>query len=488
MRKIRHRANNVASELMTKALKEIRTRIAPSPTGMMHLGTARTAIYCWAYARHFIGGKFLLRIEDTDQERSTQEAVDVILDGMNWLGLEYDEGPIYQMDRLARYKEVVDEMLAKGLAYKCYATKEELETLRAEQMEKKIKPRYDGRWRPENCVGREIPEGVTPVIRFRNPDTGTVSWNDMVYGPISFENTELDDLVIMRGDGIPTYNFAVVVDDIDMKVSHVVRGADHINNTPRQINLYNALGYEVPEFAHLPLINGPDNKKLSKRNGDASVMDYERKGYLPEALVNYLARLGWGHGNDEKFSMEQLAQWFDLAHCSKSPACLDPKKLNHLNHQYIAEADNERLANLVRPRIEARGGVIDGNADLVRVMEITKQRPETLEALADACMIFYRPLTRDVELVKQVLADEKSKKAVELFLERAREVEVWNSENIYGVLKSIMDEMGIKMPVIAVPVRVLVFGEKVSPMFDKTLELFGKDTVIANIESGLKLL
>ncbi len=469
-------------------MKEIRTRIAPSPTGMMHLGTARTAIYCWAYARHFIGGKFLLRIEDTDQERSTQEAVDVILDGMNWLGLEYDEGPIYQMDRLARYKEVVDEMLAKGLAYKCYATKEELETLRAEQMEKKIKPRYDGRWRPENCVGREIPEGVTPVIRFRNPDTGTVSWNDMVYGPICFENTELDDLVIMRGDGIPTYNFAVVVDDIDMKVSHVVRGADHINNTPRQINLYNALGYEVPEFAHLPLINGPDNKKLSKRNGDASVMDYERKGYLPEALVNYLARLGWGHGNDEKFSMEQLAQWFDLAHCSKSPACLDPKKLNHLNHQYIAEADNERLANLVRPRIEARGGVIDGNADLVRVMEITKQRPETLEALADACMIFYRPLTRDVELVKQVLADEKSKKAVELFLERAREVEVWNSENIYGVLKSIMDEMGIKMPVIAVPVRVLVFGEKVSPMFDKTLELFGKDTVIANIESGLKLL
>lgn len=469
-------------------MKEIRTRIAPSPTGMMHLGTARTAIYCWAYARHFIGGKFLLRIEDTDQERSTQEAVDVILDGMNWLGLEYDEGPIYQMDRLARYKEVVDEMLAKGLAYKCYATKEELETLRAEQMEKKIKPRYDGRWRPENCVGREIPEGVTPVIRFRNPDTGTVSWNDMVYGPISFENTELDDLVIMRGDGIPTYNFAVVVDDIDMKVSHVVRGADHINNTPRQINLYNALGYEVPEFAHLPLINGPDNKKLSKRNGDASVMDYERKGYLPEALVNYLARLGWGHGNDEKFSMEQLAQWFDLAHCSKSPACLDPKKLNHLNHQYIAEADNERLATLVRPRIEARGGVIDGNADLVRVMEITKQRPETLEALADACMIFYRPLTRDVELVKQVLADEKSKKAIELFLERAREVEVWNSENIYGVLKSIMDEMGIKMPVIAVPVRVLVFGEKVSPMFDKTLELFGKDTVIANIESGLKLL
>ena len=298
--------------------KEIRTRIAPSPTGMMHLGTARTAIYCWAYARHFIGGKFLLRIEDTDQERSTQEAVDVILDGMKWLELDYDEGPIYQMDRLDRYKEVVDDMLAKGLAYKCYATKEELDALREEQMANKQKPRYDGRWRPENAVGREIPEGVTPVIRFRNPDTGTVTWKDQVYGEISFENTELDDLVIMRGDGIPTYNFAVVVDDLDMKVSHVVRGADHINNTPRQINLYRALGAEVPEFAHLPLINGPDNKKLSKRNGDASVMDYELKGYLPEAVVNYLARLGWGHGNDEKFSKAQLAEWFDLEHCSTS--------------------------------------------------------------------------------------------------------------------------------------------------------------------------
>ena len=468
--------------------KEIRTRIAPSPTGMMHLGTARTAIYCWAYARHFIGGKFLLRIEDTDQERSTQEAVDVILDGMKWLELDYDEGPIYQMDRLDRYKEVVDDMLAKGLAYKCYATKEELDALREEQMANKQKPRYDGRWRPENAVGREIPEGVTPVIRFRNPDTGTVTWKDQVYGEISFENTELDDLVIMRSDGIPTYNFAVVVDDLDMKVSHVVRGADHINNTPRQINLYRALGAEVPEFAHLPLINGPDNKKLSKRNGDASVMDYELKGYLPEAVVNYLARLGWGHGNDEKFSKAQLAEWFDLEHCSKSPACLDPKKLNHLNHLYIAEADNDRLARLVRPRIEARGGVVEGKADLAAVMEITKQRPETLEALADVCMIFYRPLQRDEALVREVLANEQSLKAVQLFLERARDLAEWTPENIYLVLKGIMDEMGIKMPVVAVPIRVLVFGEKMSPVFDKTLALFCKETVLANIESGLAML
>ena len=315
-----------------------------------------------------------------------------------------------------------------------------------------------------------------------------MTWKDQVYGEISFENTELDDLVIMRGDGIPTYNFAVVVDDLDMKVSHVVRGADHINNTPRQINLYRALGAEVPEFAHLPLINGPDNKKLSKRNGDASVMDYELKGYLPEAVVNYLARLGWGHGNDEKFSKAQLAEWFDLEHCSKSPACLDPKKLNHLNHLYIAEADNDRLARLVRPRIEARGGVVEGKADLAAVMEITKQRPETLEALADVCMIFYRPLQRDEALVREVLANEQSLKAVQLFLERARDVAEWTPENIYLVLKGIMDEMGIKMPVVAVPIRVLVFGEKISPVFDKTLALFGKETVLANIESGLAML
>ena len=287
-------------------MKEIRTRIAPSPTGMMHLGTARTAIYCWAVARHF-GGKFLLRIEDTDQVRSTKEAVQVILDGMKWLNLDYDEGPVYQMDRLARYQEVVDEMLADGRAYYCYATPEELDALREQQRAAGLKPRYDGRWRPENCVGRPIPEGVKPVIRFRNPDEGSVTWNDAVYGPITVSNAELDDLIIMR-NGIPTYNFAVVVDDWDMKVSHVIRGADHINNTPRQINIYKALGAEIPVFAHLPLICGQDGQKLSKRHGTVSVLEYEKQGYLPEAIFNYLARLGWGHGNMEK-----------LPKCSTSP-------------------------------------------------------------------------------------------------------------------------------------------------------------------------
>ena len=314
-------------------MKTIRTRIAPSPTGMMHLGTARTAIYCWAVARHF-GGKFLLRIEDTDQVRSTQEAVQVILDGMKWLNLDYDEGPVYQMDRLERYREVVDQMLADGRAYYCYATPEELDQMREEQKAKGLKPRYDGRWRPENCLGKPIPEGVKPVIRFRNPDEGAVTWNDAVYGPITVSNSELDDLIIMR-NGIPTYNFAVVVDDWDMEVSHVIRGADHINNTPRQINIYRALGAEVPVFAHLPLINGQDGQKLSKRHGTVSVLEYERQGYLPEAIFNYLARLGWGHGNMEKFSREELAKVFELEDCSRAAARIDWKKLEWLNQQYM---------------------------------------------------------------------------------------------------------------------------------------------------------
>jgi len=320
---------------------KVRTRIAPSPTGMMHLGTARTAIYCWAVARHF-GGEFLLRIEDTDRERSTPEATQVILDAMKRLNLDYDNKEVvYQMNRLPRYKEVVDQLLAKDLAYKCYATKEELDEMREAQKARGEKPRYDGRWRPENCVGKPIPEGVTPVIRFRNPDDGVVTWEDGVYGEITVANSELDDLVIMRGDGIPTYNFAVVVDDWDMQISHVIRGADHINNTPRQINLYNAIGAPLPTFAHLPLIHGEDGQKLSKRNGTVSVLQYDEEGYLPEALFNYLARLGWGHKDDEKFSREQLAEWFELSDCSRSPARFSMKKLDWLNHEYIKEYDDK---------------------------------------------------------------------------------------------------------------------------------------------------
>ena len=436
-------------------MKEIRTRIAPSPTGMMHLGTARTAIYCWAVARH-LGGKFLLRIEDTDQKRSTDEATQVILDSMKWLNLDYDEGPIYQMDRLDRYREIVDQMLADGRAYKCYATPEELDAMREEQRAKGIKPRYDGRWRPENCVGKPIPEGVKPVIRFRNPDDGDVTWNDAVYGPITISNKELDDLIIMR-DGIPTYNFAVVVDDWDMKVSHVIRGADHINNTPRQINLYKALGAEVPVFAHLPLINGPDGQKLSKRHGSVSVMEYEARGFLPEAVFNYLARLGWGHGNMEKFSRDELAKVVDLSHCSRAAA-----------------------------RIEKRGGKVEGGPDLAGVCGLLKTRAATLEALADQALFFYKPLERDAEAVKAALADGNRDALID-FRDGIAQLADFNAQAIYGVIKTVMEKRGIKMGPIATPLRVLVCNVDQTPQIDKTLELFGKNEVLARIESGLAM-
>jgi len=463
-------------------MKEIRTRIAPSPTGMMHLGTARTAIYCWAVARH-LGGKFLLRIEDTDQKRSTDEATQVILDSMKWLDLDYDEGPIYQMDRLARYKEIVEQMLADGRAYKCYATPEELEQMREAQKAAGEKPRYDGRWRPENCVGKPIPEGVNPVIRFRNPDDGEVTWDDAVYGTITVANKELDDLIIMR-DGIPTYNFAVVVDDWDMKVSHVIRGADHINNTPRQINLYHALGAEVPVFGHLPLINGPDGQKLSKRHGTVSILEYEAQGFLPEAVFNYLARLGWGHGNMEKFSRQELADVFDLKDCSRAAARIDFKKFEWLNAQYMKEADDARLATLVRPRIESRGGKLEGAADLVGVCALLKTRAATLEALADAAMLFYKPLERDATAVKASL-EGINREALELFLEKIEPLTSFDATSIYDALKAVMEEKAIKMGPIATPLRVLVCNADKTPQIDKTLELFGKAEVVSRIRSGL---
>lgn len=464
------------------SMKEIRTRIAPSPTGMMHLGTARTAIYCWAVARHF-GGKFLLRIEDTDQERSTKEAVDVILDGMKWLNLDYDEGPIYQMDRLARYQEVVDEMLKDGRAYYCYATPEELDAMREEQKAAGLKPRYDGRWRPENAVGKAIPEGVKPVIRFRNPDEGSVTWDDAVYGPITVANSELDDLIIMR-NGIPTYNFAVVVDDWDMKVSHVVRGADHINNTPRQINIYNALGAEVPVFAHLPLICGQDGQKLSKRHGTVSVLEYEKMGYLPEAIFNYLARLGWGHGNMEKFTRDELASVFTLSDCSRAAARIDWKKLEWLNQQYMKEADDERLAQLVAPRIEARGGVVSAGPNLAQVANLLKSRSGTLEKLADSALFFYKEGDVTDEAKAQAL-DNGGAQALQSFGQKLQALEVLTPENVYGAIQAVMAEQDIPMKVLGTPLRVLVARADKTPQIDQTLTLMGKDTVLARIAKAL---
>jgi len=462
----------------------VRTRIAPSPTGMLHLGTARTALFCWAFARHH-GGQFILRIEDTDLERSTEEAVGTIINSMAWLDLDYDEGPIRQTDRFGRYREVIDQLIAQGKAYRCYASKEELEQLREAQMARGEKPRYDGRWRPENARGRVPPEGVAPVIRFRNPDAGVVAWDDLVKGPISIANAELDDLVIARSDLVPTYNFAVVVDDIDMAITHVLRGDDHVNNTPRQINIYRAIlgeGATLPQFGHLPMILGPDGQKLSKRHGAVSVLQYEEDGFLPEAVFNYLARLGWSHGDDEKFTRAQTVQWFDLAHVNRAPAQYNIDKLLWLNGEYIKDADEARLAKLVVPRIEQRGGVIAG-ASMTAVVALLKQRAKTLNELADEAMLFYGPHTPDAALLAEHLSG-KSREAVQAFVERASSI-AWERAKISALLKQLLAEQGIKMPQLAVPLRVAVTGRTQTPSIDAVLELLGREVVVARLQEAL---
>jgi glutamyl-tRNA synthetase len=443
----------------------------------MHLGNARAGLFSWAFARHH-KGQFVLRIEDTDMKREEEHAVKAIIDGMAWLGLDYDEGPIHQTARLERYRQVIDEMLADGRAYRCYATQEELDALREEQRARGDKPRYDGRWRPENAQGKPIPEGVKPVIRFRNPDDGMVTWNDLVKGEISISNTELDDLVIARTDLVPMYNFAVVIDDLDMKITHVVRGDDHVNNTPRQINIYRALKAPVPEFAHLPTVLGPDGEKLSKRrHGESvSVMHYAKEGYLPEAVFNYLARLGWSHGDAEKFPRERFVEWFDLAQVSRSAAQFDQAKLTWLNHEYIKEADNARLAKLVQPLIEGQGGKVEGGPDLVGVVALVKDRANTLHDIAKTALLFYANAKAEETLYAQHVT-EAVKPALATLKEKLGGV-TWEKAAISAAIKETLTAHGIKMPVLAMPVRVLVAGTTQTPSLDAVLELFGRERVL----------
>src|SRR5690349_1605330 len=366
----------------------VRTRFAPSPTGFLHLGNIRSALFPWAFARHD-GGVFILRIEDTDQERSTPEATHAIVDSMHWLGLDYDEGPYYQMQRMDRYREVLADMLARGLAYRCYTTPAELDALRAEQMARGEKPRYDGRWRPERAAGRTPPEGVPAVLRFRNPDEGSVAWDDAVKGRVEFANSELDDLVIARADGTPTYNFCVVVDDLDMRITHVIRGDDHVNNTPRQINIIRALGGTEPVYAHLPTVLTPEGDKLSKRHGARGVLQYRDDGYLPEALVNYLARLGWAHGDAEIFSRDEFIGWFDLAHLSPAPGRFDPDKLAWVNHEHIKRLPADELGRRLRPFLERAGLDVAAGPAPASVAELLRDRTATLAEMADAAHYFY---------------------------------------------------------------------------------------------------
>lgn len=466
--------------------RPVRTRFAPSPTGFIHLGNIRSALYPWAFARK-MKGTFVLRIEDTDLERSTEASVDAILEGMAWLGLDYDEGPYYQMQRMDRYREVLAQMLEKDLVYPCYMSTEELDALRERQRAAGEKPRYDGTWRPE--PGKVLPEppvGVTPVLRFRNPLTGSVVWDDAVKGRVEISNEELDDLVIARPDGTPTYNFCVVVDDLDMGITHVIRGDDHVNNTPRQINILRALGGEVPVYAHLPTVLNEQGEKMSKRHGAMSVMGYRDAGYLPEAVLNYLARLGWSHGDAEIFSREQFVEWFDLEHLGKSPAQYDHNKLNWLNNHYIKEADDARLAELAKPFFAALGidaDTIARGPDLVGVMGLMKDRASTVKEIAENSTMFYRSPAPDAQALAQHVTD-AVRPALAEFAAALKTAE-WTKEAIAAALKAVLGAHKLKMPQLAMPVRLLVAGTTHTPSIDAVLLLFGRDVVVSRLAAAL---
>ncbi len=456
---------------------KVRTRFAPSPTGYLHIGGARTALFSWAYARRN-GGAFILRIEDTDLERSTRESVDAILDGLKWLGIDWDEGPAFQMQRLARYQEVAEQLIAAGHAYRCWMTKEELEVLRKQQTQRGEKPRYDGRWRPER--GLVPPKDRPPVIRFRTPEQGEVGWTDLVKGPIAFPNAELDDLVLLRADGVPTYNFGVVVDDLDMAISHVIRGDDHVNNTPRQIHIFNSLGKSLPFFAHVPMILGADGERLSKRHGATGVLEYRSQGYLPEALFNYLARLGWSHGDDEIFSREDFTKWFDLGHVSRSAAQFNPEKLAWLNQQYLKGAGDARLAALVEPELRKRGAQ-QGGPPLEKVVRLLKDRANSVPQLADEAMLFY---------TKEVAPGPGESNADVLTALRMLKTQLasvaWERGAINEAIRQVVKSSGLKMPQIAMPLRHIVTGRSQTPSIDAVLELLGRETVLARLARGLE--
>lgn len=462
----------------------VRTRFAPSPTGYLHIGGARTALFSWAYARRH-SGSFILRIEDTDLERSTPEAVQAILDGMNWLGLTWDEGPFYQTKRTARYREVIQQLLDEGNAYYCYASREELDLMREQQMAQGIKPRYDGRWRPE--LGKTLPvkpENVPPVIRFRNPTSGIVEWNDLVKGHIAISNEELDDLIIARADGTPTYNFCVVVDDWEMDITHVIRGDDHVNNTPRQINMLRALGAAIPQYAHLSMILGDDGQKLSKRHGAVSVMQYHADGYLPEAVLNYLARLGWSHGDDEIFSMDQFCLWFDLDHITSSAAQFNTEKLNWLNAHYIKQADVDVLAEDIQARLSASGVAVTDTPSLSEVLALYRERTSTLNELAEQIRFFYcRPETLDPTAVEKHMAPDilPVLKALSVELESVE----WNIEAIHHAIEHAVVSNSLKFPKVAMPLRLMLTGGLQSPSIDQVMRVLGKAETQARLSCFL---
>ena len=455
------------------------TRFAPSPTGYLHIGGARTALFSWAYAKRH-QGKFILRIEDTDIERSTPEAVKAIMDGMSWLHLDFDEGPIYQTKRMAVYKQYIDQLIKEDKAYLCYSSKEELEVLRESQMKAGLKPKYDGKWRPE--PGKSLPptpKNIQPVVRFKNPTSGVVSWHDLVKGEITIANEELDDLVIARGDGTPTYNFCVVIDDWEMKVTHVIRGDDHINNTPRQINLLKALNANIPAYAHLSMILGDDGQKLSKRHGAVSVMQYFDQGYLPEAILNYLARLGWSHGDDEIFSMTDFCQWFDLDHITSSSAQFNTEKLDWLNSHYIKTLPLDRISSAIEPYLKKVVHTpIDQNL-LIGAIDIHRERANHLTNLAkDIAYIFevQKPNQQDFE--KHINAE--ALELIKSFQASLNKID-WTKEAIHNVMNEVVTLHAIKFPKLAMPLRVLLTGIAQSPSIDAVMAILGRDETMKRL-------
>lgn len=458
----------------------VRTRFAPSPTGYLHIGGARTALFSWLHARKH-GGRFVLRIEDTDKERSTEASVNAILEGMTWLGLDYDEGPFYQTDRFPRYKEVIDQLIAEGKAYKCYCSKERLDALREEQMAKKIKPRYDG-----TCRLREAPaEDAAYVIRFRNPDDGIVMVDDLIRGKVSFDNRELDDLIIQRTDGTPTYNLSVVVDDMDMGVTHVVRGDDHLNNTPRQINILRALGAEPPVYSHVPMILGEDGKRLSKRHGAVSVMQYHEEGYLPEALLNYLVRLGWSHGDQEIFSLDEMVQHFEITNVNRAASVFNPEKLLWLNQHYIKASSPAHLIPMFGYQLGKLDIDLSTGPAPVEVIEAQQERATTLVEMAEISAFIYR----DFDEYDEKAAKKNLRPVAEEPLRKMREalaaLDDWNRQALHDTVEQVATELDVKMGKVAQPLRVAVVGRAASPGIDVTLYLVGKEACLRRIDKAL---
>jgi glutamyl-tRNA synthetase len=454
----------------------VRTRFAPSPTGFLHIGGLRTALFCWLYARHR-GGQYILRIEDTDLERSTPEAIQQILDVLEWAGLDHDEGPFFQTKRFDRYKDVIEELLAVGKAYRCYCSKEELDQMRAQQTARGEKPRYDGRWRERT----DSVSGVAPVVRFKNPLTGEVVVDDVVHGPVVFQNSELDDLIIARSDGTPTYNFCVVVDDMDMQITHVIRGDDHLNNTPRQLNMLLALGQRPPVYAHLPMILGPDGAKLSKRHGAVSVLQYRDDGFLPEAVLNYLVRLGWSHGDQEIFSIEEMIRLFDIADVNKSASAFNVEKLTWLNQQHMMRAPATRIVPVLRWHLEREGIQAADEAQLEQIVVSQRERAKTVREMALNSVFFFRaPAAYDDKAVrKHVTADVPVLlAAASIELDRLAD---WSAPAIHEIISALAAAKGISLGKLAQPIRLAVCGGTVSPPIDATLAILGKAEALARL-------